>query len=109
MKVVKIKEIPLSIVRELLEARQKRAPLESYQLSALYHASKFSKLPSDKAEKLIEELIANFKISRVTAVQIANIMPQTVQELRTLLAKEGKVFLNEDLEKMLEIIKSYAE
>ncbi|MHC1601183.1 MAG: RNA polymerase Rpb4 family protein [Candidatus Nezhaarchaeales archaeon] len=109
MKVIKIKEISLSMARDLLEARQKRAPLESYQLSALYHASKFSKLPSDKTEKLIEELTANFKISRVVAIQIANILPLTIQELRTLLAKESKVFLTEDLEKMLEVIKNYVE
>ena len=109
MKILKIREIPLSTAKDLLESRQKRAPLESYQQAALYHATKFSKIPSEKAEKLVDELTSTFKISRVSAIQIANIMPLTIQELRTLLAKEGKVFLTEDLEKMLEVIKNYVE
>ncbi|MCS7140106.1 MAG: RNA polymerase Rpb4 family protein [Candidatus Nezhaarchaeota archaeon] len=109
MKVLKVKEIPLPVVRDLLEARQKRAPLESYQLSALHHSSRFSKLTSDKAERLMDELVNNFKISRISAAQIVNILPLTIQELRTLLAKEGRVFLTEDLEKILELIKSYVE
>lgn len=109
MKVTNTKEITLPKVRDLLEMRQKLGPLETYQVAALTHASKFSKLPSDKAEKLVEELIDKFKISRASAVQIVNVLPTSVQELRVLLAKEGKVFLTEDLEKMLELIKSYVE
>lgn len=109
MKVANIREISLSKVRDLLEARQKLGPLESYQVAALSHASRFSKLSSDKAEKLVEELIDKFKISRASAIQVANILPTSVQELRVLLAKEGKVFLTEDLEKILELVQSYIE
>jgi DNA-directed RNA polymerase subunit F len=109
MKVLKVKEIPLPKIRDLLELRQKRGPLESYQMATLSHASKFSKISSDKAEKLAEELIDKFKISRVGAVQIANILPTSIEELRTLFTKEGKVFLTEDLEKILELIRTYLE
>ncbi|MDI9619917.1 MAG: RNA polymerase Rpb4 family protein [Candidatus Nezhaarchaeota archaeon] len=107
MKVIKVKEIPLSLARDLLSARQKSIPLEPYQASALSHASKFSKLPPDKSEKLVEELTSEFKLSRATAVQVANIVPSTPQELRVLLAKESRVFLPEDLEKVLEVVKKY--
>ncbi|MEM0232936.1 MAG: RNA polymerase Rpb4 family protein [Candidatus Nezhaarchaeales archaeon] len=109
MKVTKIREIPLPKVRDLLEMRQGLGPLESYQVAVLSHASRFSKIPSDKAEKLIEELVDKFKMSRATAVQIVNILPTSVQELRVLLAREGKVFLTEDLEKILELIRSHTE
>jgi len=107
MKVLKIEEIPLPRVRDLLELRQKRGPLEPYQMIALSHASKFSKIPPDKAEELVEELMSKFQVSRVAAVQIANILPTSIEELRTLLIKEGKVFLSEDLEKILELIRMY--
>jgi DNA-directed RNA polymerase subunit F len=109
MKVLKLEEISLPKVRDLLELRQKRGPLESYQMAALYHASKFSKIPSEKAEGLVEALIDKFKISRAAAVQIANVLPTSIEELRTLLVKEGKVFLTEDLEKILELIRTYIE
>ncbi|MDH5815785.1 MAG: RNA polymerase Rpb4 family protein [Candidatus Nezhaarchaeota archaeon] len=109
MKVKDIREIPLPKVRDLLEMRQRLGPLESYQVAALSHASRFSKIPSDKAEELVEELIDKFKVSRATAVQIANVLPTSVQELRVLLAREGKIFLTEDLEKILELIRSHIE
>jgi DNA-directed RNA polymerase subunit F len=109
MKVLKLEEIPLSKVRDLLELRQKRGPLESYQMAALSHASKFSKIPSEKAEGLVKALIDKFKISRATAVQVASVLPTSIEELRTLLVKEGKVFLTEDLEKILELIRTYLE
>jgi DNA-directed RNA polymerase subunit F len=107
MKVLKLKEIPLPKVRDLLELRQKRSPLEPYQMAALSHASKFSKIPSEKAEKLVEDLVDKFKISKATAVQMVNILPASIEELRTLLLREGKVFLTEDLEKILELARSY--
>jgi len=109
MKVLKLEEIPLPKVRDFLELRQKRGPLESYQTAALSHASKFSKIPSERAEKLVEALIDKFKISKATAVQIANVLPTSIEELRTLLVREGKVFLTEDLEKVLELIRTYLE
>lgn len=109
MKVISIKEVPLPKVRDLLEVRQKQGPLEPYQAAALHHASKFSKIPSDKAERLVEDLVEKFKVSRVTATQVVNVLPGSVQELRVLLAKEGRVFLTEDLENMLELIRSYLQ
>jgi len=109
MKILRLKEIPLSKVRDLLELRQKRGPLDSYQMASLSHASKFSKIPSEKAERLVESLIDKFKLSRSAAVQITNILPTSIEELRTLLVKEGKVFLTEDLEKILELIRAHLE
>ncbi|RLF13175.1 MAG: hypothetical protein DRJ62_00630 [Thermoprotei archaeon] len=108
MKILKLKEVTLPTVKELLEERQQRAPLEPYQSSALHHASRFAKLPPDKAESLVKELVESFKMSRATAIQIANTMPSSIPELRTILARETKVFLTEDLEKMLNIIASYS-
>lgn len=108
MKILKLKEVTLPTVKELLEERQQRAPLEPYQSSALHHASRFAKLPQDKAESLVKELVESFKMSRATAIQIANTMPSSIPELRTILARETKVFLTEDLEKMLNIIASYS-
>jgi len=109
MKILKLEEIPLPKVRDLLELRQKRGPLDSYQMASLSHASKLSKIPSEKAEKLVKDLIDKFKLSKVAAAQIVNILPTSIEELRILLVKEGKVFLTEDLEKILELIRAYLE
>ncbi len=107
MKVLKLEEISLPEVRDLLELRQKRGPLDPYQMATLSHASKFSKLSPEKAKELVKALTEKFKISRAAAVQIVNVLPTSIEELRTLLVKEDKVFLSEDLEKILELIRAH--
>ncbi|RLE52093.1 MAG: RNA polymerase Rpb4 [Candidatus Methanomethylicota archaeon] len=108
-KIVECKEATISAVKEFLEKLKESVELSPMQRVTLDYASKLAKLPSEKAEALVSKLVEEFKLSRFTAVQIANILPQTIEELRTLLVVEGRIFLTSELEKMLSIIKEFSE
>ncbi len=108
-KVLKREEATISTVKEFLEKLRERAELSPMQRVTLDYASKLAKLPREKAEALIDRLMEEFKLSRFTAVQIANILPKTIEELRTLLVIEGRIFLTSELGKMLNVIREYAE
>ncbi len=108
-RVIKAKDIPNSVAKQLLEQRlnDDTPPTEQQRITYEY-LTKFSKLKPEVAEELVEKLVSEFLISRATAVQIANIVPKSIEELRTILAPERRVFTKEDLEKMLSIVNEAA-
>lgn len=105
-KIVEKIEVPYASVKDFLRKREESGELSALQNLTLDVTSKLSKTDLDKAEKIISKLIEDFKISRFSATQIANILPKNIEELRTLLIAEGKVFLTNELQKMLDTIKS---
>lgn len=106
-RVIERKEIPVSMVKDFLDGLRSHAELAPIQHVTFDYASKLVRLPSDVAEKLVEELMENFNLSRLTAVQIVNILPRHIEELRPLLIIEGRVFLTSELEKILDLISKY--
>ncbi len=107
-KILEKKEVTIAFVKHFLEERSKTSELSPMQRVALDYASKITKLAEEDAEKLVNRLIETFNLSRFTAVQIANILPQSIEELRPLLIVEGRIFLTSDLEKMLSIIREFS-
>jgi len=103
-----IKEVLLTLpeVRQLLEERS-REELNYMQRITLDYVSKFSKLPAEAARQLVNELTSAFGLKTETAIQIANILPDTVHELRVLLTTESKTFTSDELKRMMEVIKKY--
>lgn len=103
-KILDKREITVSRVKDFLEDLKSKVELTSLQHVTLDYASKLTRLPSDVAEKLVEELMEKFGLSRLTAVQIVNILPRHIEELRSLLIIEGRVFLTSELEKILDVV-----
>ena len=93
-------------VKDLLEEREKRGELTYTQRVTLDYVLRFSKIPTDKAKELASILIDKFGIDLETAYQVVNVLPTTVEELSVFLGGL-KLFSNEDLAKIVEIIKSY--
>ena len=54
----------------------------------LDYVSRFSKLPAEEAGKLVEELTENDMIDMGLAVQIANSLPNSPEEIRTFLGRQ---------------------
>jgi len=106
-RLIERKEIPVSRVKDFLEELKSHAELAPIQRVTLDYASKLVRLSSEAAEKLVEELMEKFNLSRLTAVQIVNILPRHIEELRPLLIIEGRVFLTSELEKILDVIDKY--
>lgn len=73
------------------------------------YASKFSKIPPAKAEKLVKELAEKFQLDRKDAIQIANIMPRYIEELRTILTVKGRIVGVAQLEDILKLVNGYRE
>ena len=83
--------------------------LGEFQRRTLDYASKFSKIPPAKAEKLIRELTEKYQLDRKESIQIANSMPRFIEELRTILTVKGRIIGGTQLENILKHVNSYRE
>jgi len=84
------------------------------QLRVLNYVRKYSKLSSEAAEKLIEELMEKFELTREEAVQIADICPTHIEELRAILSGYKRLvsfllFSEEKMRAILDLVKKYLE
>jgi DNA-directed RNA polymerase subunit F len=108
LKVKRKEELTLARAKELLEEVQSKwGKLKYFQQITLDYLTKFSKLPADKAEELVDKLCKDFGLSRAAAIQVVNIMPESIEELRQLLIKEGRAFLPEELNEVRKHLEQY--
>ena len=87
----------------------KEEELGEFQRRTLDYASKFSKIPPAKAEKLVRELTEKHQLDRRDSIQIANSMPRYIEELRTILTVKGRIISVTQLEEVLKLVNSYRE
>ena len=106
-KVLDTDPIPLVKVKPLLEEREKVHELSYEQNLALDHVTKFSKISAEDAEKLVGELEEIIK--KTQAIKIADIMPEDMDDMRLIFAKERGSHKKEELENILEIVNKYQE
>ena len=106
-KIVKTDPITVAKVKDMLEERSLSHELTYEQNLALDHVIKFSKLNSENAIKLVDELQEIVKKNQ--AVKLADIMPLDMADMRLMFAKERGSHKKEELEKLLEIINKYRE
>ena len=99
--------ISLPEVRELLLKRlQETDDLSYVQRIALEHAQLVSRIDSDKAKELIDDLVEKFRISEKGAITLANFMPDTIDEIRQLLDKDATLMETETIQEILETLSS---
>lgn len=79
---------------------------DQIQKRTLDYTTKFSKEQADAAKKLREELEAEVGLSEEEAVELVNISPKSVEELRTFTSGWRKLLSTETLEKILKILHS---
>lgn len=82
---------------------------DQIQKRTLDYASKFSKVSAESAKKLRKQLESECGLSAEEAVEVVNIMPKSIEELRTFTAGWRKLLPTETLEKMLKILKTGKE
>jgi DNA-directed RNA polymerase subunit F len=66
--------------------------------------SKFAKLPSQGSRTIIDELVASCDLKEDEAVEIANSMPTSIEELRAFTFGWKKLILTDTLNKILDIL-----
>ena len=77
---------------------------DQIQKRTLDYTTKFSKSESDVAKKLLKQVETEAGLSEEEAVELVNISPKSVEELRTFTSGWRKLLSTETLEKILKIL-----
>ena len=113
MKVEEVETMPRKILdqKDISTAEAKRIlekfnqdDLGEFQRRTLAYATKFSKTTPAKAEKALKELVEKYKLDPTQAIEVVNCIPDSREELRTMLATKGKVVASEQLEEILKLL-----
>ena len=96
--------VSLSEVKELLK-NQDPENMDQIQRWTFDYVTKFAKMDLETAKKMKQSMIKECKLTEDEAVEIINICPQSMSELRSFTFGWKKLILSETLEKILKIIK----
>ncbi len=97
-------EITLAEVKKILTQRKKEGELSFQQSITLEHAATFAKMTPAVAKKFVQRLIKNYGISRALAVQVANIAPTTIEELKVILDPRTTNLTEEQLIEIVDLV-----
>ena len=73
------------------------------------YVGKFAKTDSRKAQKMVKQLIEQCELKEEEAVEVVNVMPKSLEELRAFTFGWKKLILTDNLEKILSILKTNTE
>lgn len=108
MEEVKRKQaVSIAEVKEILE-KEDPETMDQIQRWTYDYVKKFATMDTKDAKKLKQELVKECGITEEEAVEIVNIRPSTLAELRSFTFGWKKLILAETLEKMLKLIKEHA-
>ena len=101
--IVKKRMISLPEVKEIL-SKDDIESMDQIQRWTFDYVSKFSKIEPKAAKKMKQDLISQCGLTEEEAVEIVNILPKSLPELRSFTFGWKKLILSETLEKILKII-----
>ncbi len=98
--------LTLAEVKELLDTEGAKRELNEFQKMAAAHAVQFVKTDAKTSRKLVNELMnLGDNITEPVACKIADLLPQSPEELRSILAKEKFDLSEADSEAIIEKVK----
>jgi len=104
----KSEPISLAEVKNILKKVEKdRKELLYEQKIALEHANKFSKLNVKKTNELIKELSKIESLSKFIVYKIADILPKTEDDIKTIFAKERINLGENEIKKIIDTVNKY--
>jgi DNA-directed RNA polymerase subunit F len=106
--IIKKEIITLPQVKEILEI-VKPDEMDQIQRWTFDYVGKFAKTDSRKAQKIVKQLIEQFELKEEEAVEVVNVMPKSLEELRAFTFGWKKLILTDNLEKILSILKTNTE
>jgi len=93
------------ILSDIAEERRERDLELAYEFrKALHHAELFAKASPEKSRELVNKLLELEKMKPVIAIRIADLIPQSRDELRAVYAKEKYTLSSEELDQILELV-----
>lgn len=105
MKILTEKVVTDSEAKKILERVGKEGELKYEQKNALDHLKKFVKTDPQKIKTISEEMRAVERLRDRQIAAIVNFLPQDREDLRAVLHKEYTSFSEEEIEKILEIVR----
>ena len=108
-KVLKQKSLALSEVKVMLEQRAEDGNFNYTQRVALDHATKFSRLNADQTARLITRLQEEFDLDMDSSVQICNILPETLEELKIIISERHPNLSRAKLETIFKIVEEVVD
>lgn len=106
--IIKKEVITLPEVKEILE-HVKPDDMDQIQRWTFDYVGKFAKTNSKMAQKMVKQLIQQCELKEEEAVEVVNIMPTSLEELRAFTFGWKKLILTATLEKMINIFQMNAE
>ncbi|HIH36339.1 MAG TPA: RNA polymerase Rpb4 family protein [Methanocellales archaeon] len=98
-----------NILNKIQDERLKNGEELRYeQRRAIEHANKFAKTSAESSRALVEALLKLEKMKPEIAIRIADIMPKTKDELRSIYAKERYTLVEKELETILGLVNDRA-
>lgn len=102
------RRVSLAEVKNILKKVEKnRKELLYEQRIALEHAQKFAKLPANKTDMMLKELMDIEPIHEAHAYKIADILPTSIDDVKTIFAKERVSLKDSDIKSILDIVNKY--
>src|SRR5829696_1151622 len=103
--IIKKEIVTLPQVKEILES-VKPDDMDQIQRWTADYVKKFAKVESQKAQTMTRQLIEQCDLTEEEAVEIVNIMPTSLEELRAFTFGWKKLILTDTLGKILNILKA---
>jgi len=101
--IIKKEIITLPHVKEILDS-VKPDDMDQIQRWTADYVKKFAKVESQRAQMMTHHLIEQCDLTEEEAVEIVNIMPTSIEELRAFTFGWKKLILTETLGKMINIL-----
>ncbi|MFW9926214.1 MAG: RNA polymerase Rpb4 family protein [Candidatus Thorarchaeota archaeon] len=102
--IISEEEVTLPQVKKLLAQRGKEGELSFQQSITLEHASAFSRMAPAVSIKVVDKLLKTYDLTRSQAVQIVNIAPTTVEELKSILSSRSTSLTDEQIIEIVDLI-----
>jgi DNA-directed RNA polymerase subunit F len=97
-----------SILDNIKEEREKEGKELGYELrKAIVHAEMFTRLTPKNSRELVDELLKLEKMKPEIAFRIADIVPLSNDEVRSIYAKERYTLSEQELKQILDIISKF--
>jgi len=113
MNVLKERCITLSEVRNILRKKEKEYKEEGKELlyeqkRALEHADKYAKLSVKDSKELMKKLSElDLNLTEDQIVKICDLLPETVDDVRAIFAKERFRYSEEEIRGIIDIVDQY--
>lgn len=104
-RVVALAEVKKILKEKSKEYKEKEVELYYEQKRALEHAEKSAKLKEKEVEKLVSELKeTGLELTEEQKVKIADLLPETVDDVRAIFAKDRFKYNEEEIKKILDVV-----